>query len=405
MPLSGTGERKKTETQSITVTVTDDDTEAPDAPDAPSVSGASVSSLNVTWTAPANAGPPITDYDVQYRAGTSGPWRDFSHSGAGVTATITGLEENTSYQVQVRATNAEGTGAWSSSGSGATDANAAPVFESPTTFAPEENQTAVGTVRASDDDTGDAVTGYVLSGGADQALFSIDDSGVLTFNAPPDFEAPSDADTNNRYEVTVQATSGTGEREKRATQAIAVTVTDDDSEAPAAPDAPSVSAASVSRLTVTWTAPANAGPPITDYDYRYRTSSPVGAWVEVTSTTITGLSTTIGSLQENTSYDVQVRATNDEGTGAWSSSGSGATDANAAPAFTSSATFGVEENGTAVGTVRASDSDGADTVTGYAITGGADQALFSISNSGVLTFDAPPNFRCPDLGSESSSPI
>ncbi len=113
---SGTGEREKTATQSITVTVTDDDTEAPGAPDAPSVSAASVSRLSVTWTAPDNAGPPITDYDVQYRAGTSGPWTDLSHSGAGVTATITGLAENTSYQVQVRATNDEGMGAWSSSG-------------------------------------------------------------------------------------------------------------------------------------------------------------------------------------------------------------------------------------------------------------------------------------------------
>ena len=75
--------------------------------------------------------------------------------------------------------------------------------------------------------------------------------------------------------VTVQATSGTGDREQTATQTITVTVTDDDTEAPSAPDAPSVEAASVTSLNVSWTAPDNAGPEITDYDYQYRTSSPV----------------------------------------------------------------------------------------------------------------------------------
>ena len=128
-----------------------------------------------------------------------------------------------------------------------------------------------------------------------------------------------------------------------------------------------------------WSAPTNAGPAITDYDYRHRTTSPEGTWTEVTGTTITTLSATIGSLAENTSYDVQVRATNDEGTGEWSDSGSGTTDANAAPAFTSSATFSAAENQTVAGTVRASDSDSGDDVTGYALTGGADQGVRSRS--------------------------
>ena len=210
-------------------------------------------------------------------------------------------------------------------------ANAPPSFISLAEFEVEENETAVGTVRAEDNDTGDAVTGYSIAGGADQDFFSIGaTSGALTFDDAPNFEDAQDQGAGNTYEVTVQATSGTGAREKTATQAVTVTVTDDDTEAPAAPGAPTVSAASVTSLSVTWQAPDNDGPAITDYDYRHRTSSPPGAWVEVADTTITGLSATIGSLQENTSYDVQVQATNDEGTGGWSASGSGATDANAA---------------------------------------------------------------------------
>ena len=392
---SGTGDREQTATQTITVTVMDDDTEAPAAPDAPSVSPASVSSLTVTWLAPDNDGPEITDYDVQYRAGTSAPWSDGSHIGTALTAILTGLEEDTSYQVQVRATNAEGTGGWSASGSGATNANAAPSFTSAATFNPAENQTAVGTVVASDSDAGDEVTDYALSGGTDQALFSIGStSGVLTFQAAPNYEDPQDANTDNAYVVVVQATSGTGDREQTATQTITVTVMDDDTEAPAAPDAPSVSPASATSLTVTWLAPDNDGPEITDYDVQYRagTSAPWSDGSHIG----TALTAILTGLEEDTSYQVQVRATNAEGTGGWSASGSGATNANAAPSFTSAATFNPAENQTAVGTVAASDSDAGDEVTDYALSGGTDQALFSIgSTSGVLTFQAAPNYEDP----------
>ena len=235
-----------------------------------------------------------------------------------MSTTITGLAADTEYEVQVRATNAEGTGDWSEPpGSGSTDANAAPVFTSPAAFTAAENQTAVGTVQASDSD--DNVTGYAIQAGADEAQFTIEAlTGVLTFKSEPNFEAPADADADNNYEVVVRATSGTGTREKTADQTITVTVTDVVGEAPGARASAtrSVLSASRSSLTVTWTAPPNAGPPITDYDYRYRVeSSP--EWTEVTDTPITELSTTITGLEANTKYEVQVRATNAEGTGDW----------------------------------------------------------------------------------------
>ena len=390
---SGTGTREKTATQTITVTVTDVAGEAPGKPDAPNVSAASVSSLSVSWSAPANAGPAITDYDVQYREGTSGDWSDGNHTGAATTATLSSLSENTSYQVQVRATNDEGTGDWSASGSGTTDANAAPTFSSSATFDAAENQTAAGTVLATDGDTGDDITDYALTGGADQAFFSIGaTSGALTFDDAPNFEDAEDQGTDNTYVVEVQATSGTDSREKTATQTITVTVTDVSGEAPGKPAAPDVAAASVTSLTVSWSAPANAGPAIDDYDVRYRAGT-TGDWSDGNHT---GAATTatLSGLSENTSYQVQVRATNDEGTGDWSDSGSGTTDANAAPAFSSSATFDAAENQTAAGTVLATDGDTGDDITGYAITGGADQTFFSIgATSGALTFDDAPNFE------------
>ena len=202
--------------------------------------------------------------------------------------------------------------------------NRPPAFSSLAAFDAAENQTTAGTVAAADSDADDSITGYEITGGADEAFFSIGaTSGTLTFQSAPNYEDAKDQGGNNTYVVVVTATSGTGEREKTATQTITVTVTDVSGEAPGKPAAPTVAAASTTSLRVTWTAPSNAGPAITDYDYRHRTTSPLGTWTEVTGTTITTLSATIGSLAENTSYDVQVRATNDEGTGAWSDAGSG----------------------------------------------------------------------------------
>ena len=212
-------------------------------------------------------------------------------------------------------------------GSRTTD-NVAPSFTSDATIIVAENETAVGLVRATDRDADDSVTGYAITGGADQTFFSIGaTSGVLTFDAAPDYEDAQDQGNNNTYVVDVTATSGADTRVMTATQTITVTVTDVDTEAPGKPGAPAVASASATSLSVNWSAPSNTGPAITDYDYRYRPTGSQGSWTEVTGTTITATTVTIGSLQENISYQVQVRAKNAEGTGSWSDSGSGTTDA------------------------------------------------------------------------------
>ena len=110
------------DTIAVTITV-DNAVEKPVAPAMPTVTATSGSttSLDVSWTAPANTGrPAITGYKVEYRAGTSGSWINHPHTGTGTTATIASLTAATSYQVQVLAVNSDGDGPFSGPGAGTT---------------------------------------------------------------------------------------------------------------------------------------------------------------------------------------------------------------------------------------------------------------------------------------------
>ncbi len=219
-------------------------------------------------------------------------------------------------------------------GSRTTD-NVAPAFTSSATFDAAENQTAAGTVLATDDDTDDSVTGYEITGGADQTSFSIGaTSGVLTFDAAPNYEDAEDQGTNNTYVVDVTATSGTGTREMTATQTITVTVTDV-AEQSAKPDKPTLAAVSGSTtsLTATWTKPdLNGGPDITGYDLQYRAGA-TGTWSSSTSYGATVTTATITGLTADTSYQARVLAKNGETDSDWSDA-SDAVSTNAAVAMT-----------------------------------------------------------------------
>ncbi len=86
--------------------------------------------------------------------------------------------------------------------------NGAPLFTSAQNVSVAENETATGLGVAASDPEGDAVT-FSIIGGDDAARFAIDaNSGELSFVDAPDFEAPSDADGDNVFEVQVEATDG-----------------------------------------------------------------------------------------------------------------------------------------------------------------------------------------------------
>ena len=131
-----------------------------------------------------------------------------------------------------------------------------------------ENQTSALTVSASDPN-GDSLT-YTLSGD-DASLLSISNQGVVTFNTAPDFENPSDSDTNNVYKITVTVSDGS----LNATANFEITVTNDTSD----------------------------DPTTTEYDGTYIGAGPIqGATIciEVTEHTCTGAQYTTTTAQDGT---------------------------------------------------------------------------------------------------------
>ena len=92
--------------------------QVPNTPDPPSVVAKSKTALTVTWTAP--TGPAVASYDVQYRKSTETNWTAGPQDQTGTRADITGLDADTFYDVQVRATNAAGNSGWSDDAQGAT---------------------------------------------------------------------------------------------------------------------------------------------------------------------------------------------------------------------------------------------------------------------------------------------
>ena len=104
-------------------------------------------------------------------------------------------------------------------------------------------------------------------------------------------------------------------------------------------------------MDLQWTPPNSSGiPPITGYDVQYRLQGETG-WIDhVFDSVGTTTNTTISDLESNTTYQVQVRAINDEGEGEWAPTTGTTQKADLTVAFRAS-TYTVDEGGTATVTV------------------------------------------------------
>ncbi|MCW2283671.1 ribosomal protein S11 [Rhodoblastus acidophilus] len=106
-----------------------------------------------------------------------------------------------------------------------TNVNEAPVITSggagdAATYSIAENTTAVASLTASDPEG--AAISWTIAGGADASRFTISAGGTLSFATAPDYEAPTDVNRDNIYELAVAASDGV----MVDVQALKVTVTD-----------------------------------------------------------------------------------------------------------------------------------------------------------------------------------
>ena len=98
--------------------------------------------------------------------------------------------------------------------------NRAPTITDPGTLSILEGASGIVSLGAEDAD-GDLLSFSIISGD-DQSLFSITSAGILSFVVAPDYEVPTDANTDNVYLLSVQVTDGT----LTDNQALSIIITD-----------------------------------------------------------------------------------------------------------------------------------------------------------------------------------
>ena len=298
-----------TDTVTVNITLTDVN-EPPGTPAAPSVSGTSGSttSLTVNWSAPTNTGPDINSYDLQYRQGTSGSFSNGPQNVNGLTTTIPNLSVNTSYQVQVRATNDEGNSPWSPSGTGSTDS--LPVTPPGKVFG--VNITSGDRILQVNWTQVSGATGYKVqwkSGGQSynssrQATISSGSTASRTISS-----------LNNGTEYTVRviatktgASDGIPSDDANGTPTAAIT-------SPTAPRGLNATAVGNTRINLSWNAPASdGGSPITGY--KIEVSSNGNSWTtRVANTGSANRTYSHTGLSTGDTRHYRVSAINSSGTG------------------------------------------------------------------------------------------
>ena len=350
-----------TDTVTVTITVTDVD-EPPGQPAAPSVSATagSTTSLDVTWTAPTNTGPAIASYDLQYRAGTSGNFTNGPQNVTGTSAAIGSLAADTSYEVQVRATNAEGDGDWSVAGTGRTTATSAP--GAPTGLsATASGTTAINLSWSAPASTGgSAITGYKIEVSSDGGSSWTDQVANTNSTATTYAHTGLASGDTRHYRVSAINANGAGTASNVDSATTGTSV-------PGAPTGLSATASGTTAINLSWSAPASTGgSAITGY--KIESSSDGGSsWSDLvanTSNTTTTYAHTGLAAGDTRHYRVSAINTNGAGTASNVDSATTGTSVPGAPTGLSATASGT----TAINlSWSAPASTGGSAITGYRI--------------------------------------
>ena len=132
-------------------------------------------------------------------------------------------ESRANYSLEVRVSDGEGGSDTIDLTVRVTNVNEPPAIAGPAMADYEENGADAVAAYTAEDPEGTEVAWSL--GGEDAGAFAFSDAGLLTFIAPPDYESPEDADGDNVYQVTVQATDA---KETAGALEVTVSVTDVD---------------------------------------------------------------------------------------------------------------------------------------------------------------------------------
>jgi len=275
------------------------------------------------------------------------------------------------------------------------DAPEAPAISTASIDNVKENITSVATISASDEDVGSVLTYSLLdSGGAkDEKLLSINESGVVTFISAPNYESPSDFNSDNTVEFTVVVSDGS----LTAQADYSFEIIDVN-------ESPSIATTEISDIAegVSSIATISASDPDAGASLAYSLVDSNGAKDEglLSIDSSTGAVAFISA--PNFEMPADVGADNKIEFSVLVSDGSlevsqdysfSITNVNEAPTISTSS-FSIAEGSTAIGTIAASDPDASSTLS-YTISG-TDSSKFSINaSSGAVAFLSPPNFESP----------
>jgi titin len=253
--------------------------------------------VRLTWQPPqSDGGETVTGYQV-VRAIDGVPVQELATS-SDLEQTVTGLTNGSLYELWVRAVTASGTGPWARS---AATPVGTPSVPRDLSAVPGDGSVALSWAPPADDG-GSAVLGYAVT---------VDDGTTARVLDPAETTGTGVTVAGLRngttYTVSVVARTGAGVGQPAVTTARPRT----------APGAP-LELSAVARdgsADLSWTPPADdGGDPVSGYEVAFLADDG-RTWSSAPGTT--GTSTTLGGLQDGTTYGWRVRAVNAAGPGPW----------------------------------------------------------------------------------------
>jgi hypothetical protein len=283
--------------------------------------------------------------------------------------------------------NVDGTSASANINIDVVSVNDPPIFKDfVSTSSIDENTLNVLSVTV--EDVEDDVIGYSLSGN-DAEKLSISTSGAITFKTNPDFETPTDTNSDNSYEITIEASDGTD----TVSDNLVITILDIENEGN--PIIEGLSSQSINEndsIAISFT--------VTDPQNDTINYSLTGVDKDLFTLTFDGLNASLTSSSKdyelpedsdgNNIYLISVNFSDDLNTTSQEVEVSISNINDNDPVITSSRSFTVPENQQAVATLTATDADNDDLT--FSISGG-DSTDLEITDSGVLTLKSNANFE------------